>query len=218
MAGIDCTYTKSWKEYQDLIKWAKDKVFVCPNGIKMYPTDYIYEWDKEDWDNIDGEKRVMNTSHTMDYFLIKHCPLQFVQDRMLEVYDKDFVQKIINETSEYDKYSRNVGTKVKIISYPQFGNKTKLQEPKKWFVWIEAEAFEKNEFDMTDYLHYNEDYDYWVDDERNELGYGSSNVAHKKIKSLKAMIRQIRKWKFPKGTIVTMQGRYRNNCFKFLVY
>ena len=38
MAGIDCTYTKSWEEYQDLIKWAKDKVFVCFHGISYYIT------------------------------------------------------------------------------------------------------------------------------------------------------------------------------------
>lgn len=219
MAIIDKTYAKTWEEYKSLVEWAKDKEFICPNGMKLYPMNYIYEWNKDDYEetynsfkekypNKEYEFTVMNTPNYMDYFLIKECPLDFVQKKMKEVYEEEYIS-ILNGNSYYDRYYRNVGSKVKIIKYPKFANKTKLCEKKKWMKFIEV-----------DYLHcglyYNEDYDYWIS--LDELGYYTSNMCHKNINSTKAMIRQIKKWKLPKGSVVEWCGRYVGNEFRFLVY
>lgn len=207
MAIIDKTYAKTWEEFESLVEWAKDKEFICPNGMKLYPINYIYEYNK-DYYEISYEFPVMNTPKYMDYFLIKECPLDFVQNRMKEVYDGDYIRNVLNGNSEFDTYKRDIGTKVKIIKYSKFGNKGKLCEKKKRMKFIEV-----------DYLHcglyYNEVYDYWIS--LDELGYYTSNVCHKNINSTKAMIRQIKKWKLPKGSVVIWSGRYVGNEFKFLV-
>ena len=79
MAGIDKTYVKTWQEYQDLVNWLEQNQFKCPNGdIIEIPH---YGWSKEDFDG-ERERPVLNTTQEEDYFLIKYCPLQFVQDRM----------------------------------------------------------------------------------------------------------------------------------------
>lgn len=75
MATIDKTYAKTWEEYESLVEWAKDKEFICPNGIILYPSNYIYEWDmnsyekshssfKEEYPNEEFEFPVMNTSQS----------------------------------------------------------------------------------------------------------------------------------------------------------
>lgn len=226
MAGIDKTYVKTWGEYESLVRWAKDKEFVCPNGIKLYPINYIYEYDKnsyeksynsfkEKYPNEEYEFPVMNTSWSMDYFLIKYCPLKFIRDRMKKVYDEDYIRDVLNGNSYYDMYYRNVGGKVKIIKYPKFGNKSKLCEKKRRTKFIEVENLYKS-YSFRDTLWYNEDYDYWVS--MSELGDHTSNMCHKNINSTKAMIRQIIKWKLPKGSVVIWSGRYVGNEFKFLVY
>lgn len=206
MASIDKTYAKTWKEYQVLVEWAKDKEFVCPNGMILYPSNYIYEHHKENWQE---NSAVMNTTQSLDYFLIKYCPLKFVQDRMNEVYNETYIDNIKNSKSIYDVYKRHNGTKIKIIKYPKFGNKGKLCEKKNRMKFITVDL-------SDDWMWYNKDYDYWISS--NELGYFTSNMCHKRINSTKAMIRQIRKWKLPIGSIVTWSGRYIDNDFKFLVY
>lgn len=225
MAEIDKTYIKTWEEYESLVEWAKDREFICPNGMKVYPMNYIYKCNKEDYEksynsfkeNYPNEKfefPVMNTPQYLDYFLIKYCPLEFVQNRMEEVYGWDYVKSVLNGTCEFDTYKRDIGTKVKVIKYPLFSrNKNKLCEKKKQMKFIYLR--EK----IDDYylnLWYNEDYNCWVS--LNELGYYTSNMCHKNINSVKAMIRQIKKWKLPKGTVVDLAGRYVNNVFSFLVY
>lgn len=100
MAAIDKTYTDKWSDYEALVNWAKDKVFVAKNGIKLQPLDYIYEWNKEDWPN--KSVPVMNTPESLDYFLVKECPLQFVQDRMKEVYGNEWYEEVKEGMSYYD--------------------------------------------------------------------------------------------------------------------
>lgn len=228
MAGIDKTYAKTWREYESLLEWAKDKEFTCPNGMKLYPINSVFKWDENDKKDIiersksfkrdrpdeEFEFLVMNTSQSMDYFLIKQCPLEFVQNRMKQVYGEEYIEQVLNGISEFDNYKRDIGTKVKIIKYPKWGNKSNLYEPRYWMKFIEVDIYNKN--DMCSFCWYNEKLDCWV--ENNELGYYTSSMCHKNINSVKAMIRQIRKWKLPKGSVVKWAGRYIDNEFKFLVY
>lgn len=95
--------------------------------------------------------------------------------------------------------------KVKIIKYPKYSNKDKLCEKKKNLKFIEVDG-----------LYYNWIYDCWFT--INEISYPISTTCHKNINSTKAMIRQIKKWKLPKRSIVIWSGRYIGNEFQFLVY
>ena len=126
MAGIDKTYVSSSKDYFDFIEWAKEKKFTCPNGIILSPLDYVYEQDPETIDERIkeyGRITLMNTPVSMDYFLIKYCPLTFVQDRLREVYPESFIEDINKGISCFDNYRRNFGTKVKCIQESYYGPK-----------------------------------------------------------------------------------------------
>lgn len=105
MAGIDKTYCRTWEEYQEVVKWARENKFTCPNGTVIEPIESVYEWNE---DSFDGERKlpILNTSQSLDYFLIKHCPIEIVQERMKEVYGEDYVESIKNRTSEYDLFVR----------------------------------------------------------------------------------------------------------------
>ena len=212
MAAIDKTYTTSWNEYQTLIKWAKETTFTCPDGTKLKPIDYVYShWAKEDFD-IMG-RPVMNTSYVCDYYLIKYCPLDFVQKRMTEVYDEEYVKSIKNGTSEFDTFKKEgkYGTKFRLIKQPKKGMRgNKPFKYKYWFVQL-------REPDNVD-LDYNESENRWIwDNELTALNGWSSNTCHR-FKTRRALERNIRKWKLPIGTIVRVHGRYIFDKYEYLVY
>lgn len=189
MAGIDKTYTKSWKEYKEVIDWAENTKFVCPNGQVLYPINSCYEASEESFDG-EREIAIMNSSTTLDYFLIRECPLEVVQKRMREVYPKDYYESVRNGTSDFDNFTKEgkIATKVKYNA---------KHAPKKTtrggFYWVEAEC------EGMDYLWYDNYDDMWI--WPNELGIWNTNAAHS-CHSLKALRRKILKWKLPKGTVV----------------
>ena len=43
MAAIDCLYLNSWKNYQELKEFLKDKEFTTPRGVKIKPIDWLYD-------------------------------------------------------------------------------------------------------------------------------------------------------------------------------
>lgn len=200
MAAIDKTYTKYYSEYKELIDWAKNQEFICPNGCKIHPIDYIYEWEENSFSG--NELPVMNTSCTVDYFLIKSCPLPFVQDRMKEAYGEGCYNSILNGTSEYDTFVKDSpGTKFKINGF----RKNYLYK----IIVINGKIYQPK-FDITiskneEPLWYSKEIHNWI--EPNELGNYSTNFYYFG-KSKKALLRKIRKWKLPKGCIVTAIGRY----------
>jgi hypothetical protein len=76
--------------------------FVCPNGDIIRPINYLFRWNEEDFD---GEKYlpIMNTPYSLDYFLIKHCPVKLVRKRMRQVYDDEYINSIENICNNYIK-------------------------------------------------------------------------------------------------------------------
>ena len=51
MAGIDKTYVDNYKDYKDVIDYARKTKFECPNGIIINLSDYLYsEISKEDFE------------------------------------------------------------------------------------------------------------------------------------------------------------------------
>lgn len=208
MACIDKTYTDSFSDYQKLVEWAKNNKFICPNGLEINILDSIYNRTEESFKN--GEMAVMNTSYTEDYFLIKYCPLEFVQNRMKEVYNKDYYDSIKNGTSEYDKFV-----------YPEIGTHFTIIRDKcmkhKDYLW----KFHRHriKFDIT--VEY-KDISLWYNEELkrfllpDELGDPTASWSSKTY-TIKALLRYIRKLKLPKGAIVTAQGRYINESLLILV-
>lgn len=218
MAGIDKTWCQSYAEFDEFKHWAINNKFKTPYGEIIDFTRCMYSFDRTPEELMEELKNcrsilVMNTSLVEDYYLIKYCDIPFVQSRMKSVYSAEEYESIKNGTSEFDTFNRNsiAGTRVKCIQESEFGKKDFLYKRKgrKFMIdhWIEAAS--------TDYrLWYNENLNHWIIYGR-ELEYHDSNVCHKPIKSRKALIRQIRNWKLPKGSIVRWTGCYYSDQIKF---
>lgn len=209
MAAIDKTYTSDYEEYQKFLKWAKETTFECPNGIKLHVYDYVYDyWTKESMEK--GEKPVMNTPQSLDYFLIKYCPFEFVQERMREVYNEEYVNSILNGTSEYDTFK-----------YPEIGTKFTIVRGKfmksKDYLW----KFRKRKIYFSLEVEYN-NYPLWYNPKINkfilpyELGIDIMSWVEKG-RTIKSLIRHLRKLKLPKGAIIEAYGRYVNEDLLILV-
>ena len=221
MAGIDKTWCQSYAEFDEFKQWAINNKFKTPHGETIDFTYCMYSFDstpEELMEELTNCKSilVMNTSVVEDYYLIKYCDIPFVQSRMKSVYSTEDYESIKNGTSTFDTFDRDsiAGTKVKCIQESEFGKKDFLYRRKgKRFVmrnyWIEVD----NEWQM---MFYNEQFDHWVI-YGQELINSSTNVCHKPIKSRKTLIRQIRKWKLPKGSIVRWMGCYVGDEMKFKI-
>lgn len=223
MVGIDKTWCQSIAEFNEFKQWAKENKFITPFGeiidfrYCMYSFDNTPEELMEELTNCKSIL-VMNTSIVEDYYLIKYCNIPFVQSRMKRVYSAEVYESIKNGTSEFDTFNRDsiAGTRVKCIRESKFGKKDFLYKRKgKRFRftidhWIDVD----NEWL---WMSYNEQFNYWVICGK-ELMNNDTNVCHKPIKTRKAMIRQIRKWKLPKGTVVHWKGIYQGDEMLFKVY
>lgn len=218
MAGIDKTWCQSIAEFNEFKHWAINNKFETLYGEIIDFTYCMYNFNstpEELMEELTNYRSilVMNTNLVEDYYLIKYCDIPFVQSRMKSVYNTEYCESIKNGTSEFDTFDRNsiIGTRVKCIQ--ESGKKDFLYKIKgkkyKSDYWIEASS--------TDYrLWYNENLNRWVIYGR-ELEYHDSSVCHKPIKSRKALIRQIRNWKLPKGSIVRWAGCYYGDQMKFKV-
>jgi len=205
MAGIDKTYTKRWEEYQSLVEWCKDKSFTLKNGDVIRPSRYIYEWDKE---SFDGEKSlpVWNTPTYLDIWLIRNCPLEFIQDRLKEQYgggwskeaftkhnDDDMYHQILTYTSPYDLFERKGSHKFSI----KYEINDRFKDDGLWW-----------RIDILDYgWWYNEEHKMWYhDDEALPI---NSNVAHfDGNMSKRKLARLIKKWNLPTGTQLRFRASY----------
>lgn len=219
MAAIDKTYVSSFEEWKEVMDWARTAKFTCPNGMVLNVIDYCYNSDYteeeiKEWLSEQGEIPVMNTSNELDYFLIKYCPIQLVQDRMRCVYSENYIESVLNGTSKYDKFVKpEVGKHFKCIKKPLWNYTLK------WFNQYYNKYF-KGFYDVDvmykgNYLWYNEICDCWKLDD--ELGYSTISGATVRCHSIKALVRKLKKWNLPVGAIVKVTGKYVGEECEFLV-
>lgn len=200
MAAIDCLYLNSWKDYQELKEFLKDKEFTTPRGVKIRPIDWLYDLKEKYFikDNKPYYCRVFNTPGYIDNWLYHNCNLPFIQEWLESRYFSNGYckgeSKEITEELKLPDYKPC--TKVKIIKKGFWKN------PRRGW-WIEI----KND-DSTDFR-YNEDYDFVVFP--GEYDCWTISSPYLKI-SIRAIIRKIiKKWKLPKGCTITIQGRYEGD-------
>ena len=215
MAAIDKTYVNNWKDYCEIVDWCKHNKFTCPNGtvIRFYP----YEWEEHHFENGD-EHPVLNTSHTQDYFLIKYCPIQVVQNRMKEVYPEDYYESILNGTSKFDTFVKPPKVNhIKLIKKPVYNEPGKYYNKyrKKWILDRYTVDIDLPE-DWVGYAWYNEDTQQWK--LPGELGRWTVGSPILKCKSWKALVRKIRSWYLPKDTIIKVSHfRFTGGECEFIV-
>lgn len=222
MAAIDKTYVNTWKDWKEITDWMKSFERKLPNGSVVKGENFLYYPDitKEEIENWLKEQKeipVMNTSWTMDYFLIRECPLEIVQNRMQSVYSKKEYEAIKNGTSEYDKFVRPVGGKhLKLIKKPKYWKPYKYL----WNGKLCKDRFVV-EIDLPEeygkYSWYYDDIDYWsIPYELIAGSFTSSAIIY--CNTHKALIRKILKWNLPIGTKVKVSFfRFQGGACEFIV-
>ena len=214
MAAIDKTYLKLWSQYKSLRDWCASVGEVTDDwGNKFHPLDYLRDYSYAEWleysKNETAEVVVWNTPKYLDIYLIRYCPLDFIQDRLKEQYGEGWSKNafcetqntyddILNRTSSYDTYQRN-GTK-----NPKF--KWDLFQPMKgvenlvW--WVRMDEYEWSYDEVANH--------WWPSDEvYHSKSEWISNIATINGKLTKRKLARIlRKWNLPKGTKLHFDGMF----------
>ncbi len=203
MASIDKTYTDSYTEYKLFKDWADKQVLIFYDGHKERIGDWVYDYEKEDFN--DGEIPIMNTPTWLDIYLIQNCKSKFVLDRMKDVYDEDTYKEFQTidltagppegfEQNRKIVITRNDRTQFPLHSKP-YGCRMR------W--WLQCD----------DDFCYNEETSTWA---RADSYYPhDTNTAH--IKSIKGLVRHLRKQYLPKGIRFTISGRYVGEEYSILI-
>ena len=132
MAYIDKTYFKSYEQYKEVSDWCHQQGTIIDDyGNKFTLTDYLprkikFNYETGNFDDLgeydeayineafesqikEGREpslMLWNTGSLFDVYLIRHCPVTFVQERLKEQYS-DAYDKILNREYVYDRYERN---------------------------------------------------------------------------------------------------------------
>ncbi len=228
MAAIDKTYLKTWEQYQQLKDWCTSiGTTVDDYGNKIRPLNFLWGyWKPEDFEK-GREIPVWNTPEYFDVWLIRNCPLDFIQDTLKEQYGDGWSKtsftsrqaesqfELIKEhKAACDLYKRNGLGKNAVISV-EWKYKNRFNDDNLWW-WITIKNSQPG-----DMWWYNEDKDYWVNIGQGELKPWSSNVCNCYGKfNIHKVLRMIRKWDLPEGTKVhfdIMYKRYTQKDFTVTV-
>ena len=193
MASIDKTYTNSYKDYKKFKDWSKDKIITFFNGHKQYVSDWIWNLKEKDF----GEKEIpiMNTPSWLDIYLIQNCKIDFVINRMKDVYKSSFndlknVDLSAKPPKEFETNRKIVISKAKPNCFP-----------------LHSKPYNGK---MAWWLQCNDNF--WYNSETKTWSHWNMYYRHDTttayIKSLKGIIRHLRKQYLPKGITFTISGRY----------
>ena len=207
MAAIDKTYVKSWSQIKETIDWAKTVGTVIDDyGNKINPMWWLDGWTEErfnEWmsESSWGEVPMWNTPEYFDIWLIRNCPIEFIQNRLKEQYASDY-DDIKNHKIEADTYVRNVG-KHFTIEVKECNTHFK-DDDLTWFIDVD---------------------DMWYDEKTNtwrhmylEPGpWTSSSLFMKGNINKRKLQRLIKRWKLPVGSVMYLRCDYHRYFMKYLV-
>ncbi len=191
MASIDKIYTDSYAEYKEFKDWADAQRVTFYDGYSLCVGDWV--WRRCEADFANGSIPIANTPQWMDAYLVQNCKCQFVLDRLKYVYSEETYSELATvdlsagPPADYQqnrkiKIMRYEKSKYPIHSKPYFGGR--------W--WLE---------NCLGYW-YNSTTQVWVYKSYYPI---DTNIAH--IKSIKGVIRHLRKQFLPKGEIFILSGR-----------
>lgn len=208
MAGIDKTYTDDYKEYKKFKDWASNQRVEFFDGRKECIGDWVWDYEKEDFEN--GEIPIMNTPNWLDMYLIKHCKVKFVLDRMDEVYGKDFHDeaKSVDFKLIPDGYEKN--RKIVIKSIPKQTTFSLVNKSTPKFGWWLQQSWDKKKF----YMQFNEETKKWVDSNK-QIYPSNTNTSHHR--TVKGLVRFLRKQYLPKGVEFNLIGRYVGEIYNVTI-
>lgn len=220
MASIDKIYVNNWKDFCEVRNYFMNTYFIANNGTKCVLKNYMYDVENVTEDFFDGKREVAitNTPCKVDYYLAMYCPVKAVQEYLNRAYSEKW--KELDFWKDYMLFDRNPGNKIKVIKYPKFGKINKaLHQGYGWQIKVKTPILSNFTFfteQCYEYPDYYGDTNQWIYD--NELEFPIDNsLGFCSCKTIKSLIRNIRKWKLPKGSIVAAQGRYIGERYEFLI-
>ena len=213
MAGIDKTYLKKWNQYEALYNWCKQVGEVTDDyGNKFSPIDWLREYTYEEWEKYTKQEAeeiyIWNTPLYLDIYLIRYCPLDFIQDRLKEQYGEGWSKtvfctsintydEILNRVSSYDRYVRNGVKNPKFKWHNPVYSRRNVRDFI-WWVYIKDHDWS-----------YDELANHWFHDDDVYVTKGNwvSNCATIKGRLTKRKLARILgKWNLPKGTTLEFHG------------
>lgn len=234
MAAIDKTYV-NYEQLVEAVKWAISVGEVTlENGYRFRPVDFIYDYNDETGllsvDVTDGfdDYVLWNTPQWFDRWLVKNCPLDFVQTRLYEQYGADGMQELRDYV--YHPVEKHKIKKIKCIRHPQ------------WHTckWHMANGRRRNP--VRSHGKYSTQLPYYVDiyktdnmcdsyayDEQTNKWYKKHSLMpandeyiwqhhHRNIPTTRSIVRAIRRWNIPAGyTVRVTQTKYNGLDFEFIV-
>lgn len=139
------------------------------------------------------EIAMWNTPEYFDIWLIRNCPITFIQERLKFQYGDDY-DLIKNRTSEYDTYVRPATGKHFTV------DKHRIAHHKYW--WIE----------VIDYV-YNGETDTWKNMYLEPGPWTCSDFDHRGEMNKHVLSRLIKKWNLPIGAKLYVRNRYWKDNF-----
>ena len=194
MAAIDKTYTDSYTNYKNFKDWADRQFLTFFNGYKVCIGNWVFTYEKEDFDGT--ELPIMNTPTWLDIYLIQNCKSNFVLDRMKEVYDEESYKEFQNidlTAKPPEDFQQNRKITIRRDKRTKFPLHSKPGDGKSQW-WLQCND------------------DFWYCDESKVWSHRDSYYPHNTntalIKSIKGVIRHLRKQYLPKGVTFRLIGRY----------
>jgi hypothetical protein len=208
MAGIDKTYTNSYKDYREFKDWANKQKLTFFDGHYVCIGDWVWYYEEEDFNS--GEIPIMNTPIWLDIYLIQNCKSQFVLDRMREVYDEatyEYFKNVNLTAAPSSELQQNRKITIKPSNNCKFPFKKKMWNKPiggkiNWWLQCNDDFWYNSE--TKTWTHYESYYPH------------DTNTAH--ITSIKALIRHLRKQYLPKGITFTLSGRYIGEEYTILIH
>ena len=210
---------EEWDEmHNEAINYAK-KHYNTPEYAEackeLYGEDWVFDPERY------FEIVLWNTPTYVDIWLIRNCPFEYVQDRLKEQYgggwsktaltdhnEGDMYQQIKEGRSIYDTFERNgLGKNAKVTFHNISGHECR---DKKCFWWIEVNPYwlGNKPSGIVSSPWYDSDADMWYWEE--EAMPWDTNSCHKRgPMTKKNIVKLIKKWDLPKGTIVRFSNTYK---------
>lgn len=213
MAAIDKIYVTSLKQYDEFAEWCKQQPMLTDKyGYSESITKYLYPRPTSD-----HEYPVFMAPYFVDAYVIRNCPLDYIQDELKinygSIYDDIKAGKWYTKPTTDEEYV--AGKHCTIIKIPDMGGRcNRPYKSKSW--WVDLVLPEGMTY-MMYHTHGKRKPDTWDFSDEYVIDYKwASSTAH--IKTIKALTRLIcTKWKLPVGTIVRATGRYIGDDYKILV-
>ena len=203
MAGIDKTYTNSYKEYKEFKDWADKQSVTFYTGRTACIGNWVYNIKEEDFN---GTMVIMNSPTWLDIYLAQHCPFQFVIGNLKSVYGATFdsLNKIDLSAKPSEDFQQNRKIRIRKSKRSKFPIHSKPYGGFDWGVTCD---------DYLWGLWYDLSTDQWVDCKVHPY---SSNWSH--VGSIKAVIRHLRKSYLPKGIKFRITGMYHGEEYIAKIY